>query len=515
MRRAPLVRVILAAFLLITAQPVSAAGQAVTPSGNYNQAAKPPDFRLEDGTPIKLRLSRTISSSDAQVNDKVDFDVLEEVKVGDIVVIPKGSVAWGTVTEAQSKRRMARGGKLDVNIDDVRLVDGEKAALRAVKEVKGGGHTGGMTAGIVATGLIVWPAAPFFLFMHGKDVTIPKGTEITAYINGDLNLDLGKFESKPATEARVLPSSPTATAESTTLAVRSTPEGADITVDGKYKGSTPSSLRVEAGDHSVSVEKPGFKKWERTVSIDAGSNIRLDMTLEQDQSTNIVQVPSNPPTSAAQPHEAAAAPAQPTKIVQVPSNPPVSATQPHEATPVPAQPANIVQVPFNPPISAAQPHEAAQIVPSSSEIQKRQPTGPATEESAIKPTKSGAGTAQISGGQGMTGTFEGEVRNETLGVTAGYEITVREENGGLYGCSTVQGPLSGSGGFQGSVNGSRVVFETEGKKFHVRFIGELQGDELEGTYNVLSTPQHGGFVLKRTNYNAPPFGFDTKTCRKD
>lgn len=451
MRRAPLVLVILASSLVITTQPVNTAGQA----------AKPPDFRLEDATPIKLRLSRTISSSEAQVNDKVDFDVLEEVKVGDIVVIPKGSVAWGTVTEAEPKRRMARGGKLDINIDAVRLADSEKAALRAVKEVKGGGHTGGMTAGIVATSLIVWPAAPFFLFMHGKDVTIPQGTEITAYINGDMNLDPAKFGSKPATEARVVPASPTATAESTTLAVRSTPEGADITVDGKFKGSTPSSLRVEAGDHSVYVEKPGFRKWQRTVSIDAGSNIRLDMTLEPDQSTNTVQVPSNPP------------------------------------------------------ISATQPHEAAQIVPSSSEIQKRQPTGPATGESPIKPIKSEAGTARISGEQGMTGSFEGEVRNETLGVTAGYEITVREENGGIYGCSTVQTPLSGSGGLNGSVNGSRVVFETEGKKLHIRFVGELQGDEMKGTYTVLSTSESGGFVLKRTNYNAPPFGFDTKKCRKD
>ena len=338
----------------------------------------PSDLRLEDGTPIRLRLSRTISSSDAPVNDKVDFDVLEEVKVSDILVIPKGSVAWGTVTGAEPKRRMARGGKLDINIDAVRLADSEKAALRAVKEVKGGGHTGGMTAGIVATSLIVWPAAPFFLFMHGKDVTIPQGTEIAAYINGDMNLDQAKFESRLATEARVVPASPTATAESTTLAVGSKPEGADISVDGKYKGSTPSSLRVAAGDHSVAVEKPGFKKWQRTVSIDAGSNIRLDMTLEPDQSTNSVQISPNPR---------------------------ISATQSHEATPVAAQSTSGIQVPSNPPISAPQPHEAAQLVPSSADIQKRQPTGPAAGESAIKPTKSEAGTAQISGEQGMTGSF--------------------------------------------------------------------------------------------------------------
>src|SRR5205814_1537942 len=99
------------------------------------------------------------------------------------------------VTEAESKRRMARGGKLNVNIDSVRLLTGEKAALRAVKEVKGGGHTGAMTGGIVATGIVFIPAAPFFLFMHGKDITIAKGTEITAYVNGDMQLNRAKFQS--------------------------------------------------------------------------------------------------------------------------------------------------------------------------------------------------------------------------------------------------------------------------------------------------------------------------------
>jgi hypothetical protein len=211
--------------------------------------APKPTFRLEDGTPLKLRLQRTLSSADAQVSDQVDFDVLEEVKANDVVVIPKGSVAWGTVTEAQPKRRMARGGKLNVNIDSVRLADGEKCALRAVKEVKGSGHTGAMTGAMVATGIVFFPAAPLFLFMHGKDITIPKGTEITAYVNGDMKLDQAKFTSKTATETEAVAAPATPTAEFSTVLVKSTPDGADISVDGKYAGSTPSTLRLSPADH--------------------------------------------------------------------------------------------------------------------------------------------------------------------------------------------------------------------------------------------------------------------------
>jgi hypothetical protein len=239
-------------------------------------------FRLEDGTPLKLRLQRTISSADAHVDDRVDFDVLEEIKVNDVLVIPKGSVAWGTVTEAQPKRRMARGGKLNVNIDAVRLADGEKVPLRAVREVKGGGHTGAMTGAMVATGIVFLPAAPLFLFMHGKDITIPKGTEITAYINGDTNLERAKFMPKPAAEPFALPAA-AAPVELSTIAIKSTPDGADISVDGKYVGGTPSTLRLSPGDHTISIEKSSFKVWQRAITLSAGGNVTIDATLEKAQ----------------------------------------------------------------------------------------------------------------------------------------------------------------------------------------------------------------------------------------
>ncbi len=152
---------------------------------------------LEDGTPVKLRIARTVSSADSRVGETVDFEVLEEIRVGTMLVVPKGGLALATITAAQAKRRMGHGGKLDINIDHVRLVDGEKAALRAVKTAHGGGHVGAMTGAIVATTILFWPAAPFFLFMHGNDITIPQGTEITAYVNGNLPLDAVRFQHLP------------------------------------------------------------------------------------------------------------------------------------------------------------------------------------------------------------------------------------------------------------------------------------------------------------------------------
>ena len=163
----------------------------VTVTTCYAQDAQA--FLLHDGTPVRLRLNRNVSSADAQVGESVDFEVLDDVKVNDTLIIARGATALATVTEAVPKKRMARGGKLNVNIDSVRMVNDEKIALRAVKEGSGGGHTGAMVGGMVATSIVFFPAAPFFLFMHGKDITIPKGTEITAYVNGEIKLDPAKF----------------------------------------------------------------------------------------------------------------------------------------------------------------------------------------------------------------------------------------------------------------------------------------------------------------------------------
>lgn len=162
-------------------------------------------FVLHDATPVRLRLSRNLSSADATLGETVDFEVLDDLKIGDALVIARGGTAIATVTKAESKKRMARGGKLDVNVDYVRLVNGDKVALRAVKEGSGGGHTGAMVGGMVATSIVFFPAAPFFLFMHGKDVTIPKGTEITAYTNGEIKLDPAKFGTAEASASRSTP----------------------------------------------------------------------------------------------------------------------------------------------------------------------------------------------------------------------------------------------------------------------------------------------------------------------
>lgn len=52
--------------------------------------------------------------------------------------------------------------------------------------------------------------------------------------------------------------------------IHSTPGGADISVDGKFVGSTPSSLELSGGDHEIDIEKSGFKQWQRMTHVTGG-----------------------------------------------------------------------------------------------------------------------------------------------------------------------------------------------------------------------------------------------------
>jgi hypothetical protein len=276
--------------LTIQAIPVDGSGFLQT-NVNVHQETRlrpaPQEPSLEDGTPVRLRISQTVSSADAHLNDRVDFEVLEDIKVSGVLIIAKGGTAWGTVTEAKHKRRLGRGGKLEIVMDSVRLVDGERATLRATREAQGGSHAGVITVGIVATGLIFWPVAPAFLFIHGKDITIPKGTEVPTFINGNFQLDLAKFQPpspanmQPQTASSLPRASDPQADTNAQLKITSNPPGAEIELDGAFIGSTPSTVGASAGEHSISVGKSGFKQWERKIKVTSGTvDISADLEAE-------------------------------------------------------------------------------------------------------------------------------------------------------------------------------------------------------------------------------------------
>lgn len=132
---------------------------------------------------MRLRMTQSVSSATAQIDERVRFEVVEDVLVADKVVIPQGAQAWGTVIAAQKKKSFGRGGKLDFTIDYVKAVDDQNIRLRATRQRQG-------EESYVKAGVVTYLAGPFGLMVKGKDVEIKAGTEYTIFIDGERRISL-------------------------------------------------------------------------------------------------------------------------------------------------------------------------------------------------------------------------------------------------------------------------------------------------------------------------------------
>jgi hypothetical protein len=165
----------------------------------YDEHAAPPppvktvpagfDLTLANGTPIHLKLGKTISTASAHVGDVVEFHAADEVIVDGVTVIAMGTTAVGIVSEVESRKRLGRGGKLALSINFVRLANNDKAAVRSFQETTDSSPLAG--AG-VSQG-------------RGKDIVFAEGSNFTAYVDGDVHL---KKETFQATKDGANPAAP-------------------------------------------------------------------------------------------------------------------------------------------------------------------------------------------------------------------------------------------------------------------------------------------------------------------
>jgi hypothetical protein len=230
--------------LLLAGLMTAALAQNPAPNAAAANTA-PVNITLQDGTPVKLRLGATAAANGVRVGETVELEVSEDVRVGDVVVVPRGSLASASVTNLRSGGNV-KGGWIDINLDSVVLPDGEHVPIRSLKQQPFRTDH----ASIVSS--------------QTQDASISQGADLTAFINGSQQIDLTRLRA--------------AGGPSTTIKVTSSPSNAEVSLDGRVVGSTPSALRVGSGDHIVVVRMAGFQAWQKKVHIDA-EPVVLDVAL--------------------------------------------------------------------------------------------------------------------------------------------------------------------------------------------------------------------------------------------
>ena len=86
----------------------------------------------------------------------------------------------------------------------------------------------------------------------------------------------------PAPQAEASPAQ-AAPAEKVKCNFSSTPAGAEITLDGKYVGSTPSEISLSIGSHVVVLSMSGFAQWKRDLTVLSGSQLTVNAILQKSE----------------------------------------------------------------------------------------------------------------------------------------------------------------------------------------------------------------------------------------
>ncbi|HEV8137723.1 MAG TPA: hypothetical protein VGP85_23795 [Pyrinomonadaceae bacterium] len=70
-------------------------------------------------------------------------------------------------------------------MQDVIAVDGTKVPLEFSKSTRGDSKGGTVTTAVIVTGVLFWPAAPFWGFKKGKDAKVPAGRRFDVSVHGN------------------------------------------------------------------------------------------------------------------------------------------------------------------------------------------------------------------------------------------------------------------------------------------------------------------------------------------
>jgi hypothetical protein len=158
------------------------------------------------GTEFDVRLQNSLSSATAQVEDRFEATTVVDLKRGDRVVVPAGSVLRGVVSSVNKAGRVERKGSLTVAFDRI-TIDGRSRPIRATVEqalesegIKGetgkigtgagvGAIIGGILGGVkgALAGILIGGGGTIAA-TEGKDVELPAGTVLRVRLDSALDV---------------------------------------------------------------------------------------------------------------------------------------------------------------------------------------------------------------------------------------------------------------------------------------------------------------------------------------
>ncbi|MEP9361046.1 hypothetical protein [Sphingomonas sp. KR3-1] len=153
--------------------------------------ARPTAVNITGSTATLPANTEVVVSMNAELNSKkfkkeghkFDLSVASDVRMGDYVIIPKGTPAYGIVTYRTGKGAFGKSAKMEFDITHIDL-NGNRIPLKGHFRQEGQGNTGAAVGAVVAVGV-------FGAFVTGKSAIVEQGREFRVYTTEPLNAQVG------------------------------------------------------------------------------------------------------------------------------------------------------------------------------------------------------------------------------------------------------------------------------------------------------------------------------------
>lgn len=163
------------AALIFTPLASGAAFAQSAPAAAASAVAADGALTLATGTPITLAVAQEVTSSTHHAGDMFALTVLNDVRIGDTIVIPRGTPAQAEITWRTGKGAFGKSGKLEFALRYIEL-NGQRVPVTGSFRQEGEGNTVATGVGVLAAGLIGG------LVITGHRARLPVGRELMAQL---------------------------------------------------------------------------------------------------------------------------------------------------------------------------------------------------------------------------------------------------------------------------------------------------------------------------------------------
>lgn len=146
-----------------------------------NLTAVAQTIRIPAGTPITIYVEEEIDADDVQLNQNINFMVLDPIYINNKLVIKSGTSVTGQVIKLKNNSILGISG--EIQIGNFRIADSNQ-----VINLRGNITNKGTNRAWVNVGWFFWVALPL-IFIKGNDGKISAGTYQILYTIGDNFID--------------------------------------------------------------------------------------------------------------------------------------------------------------------------------------------------------------------------------------------------------------------------------------------------------------------------------------